>query len=76
MAMKSVRCPVLGANVTEVTDFEGTVTQVICAEFDSSNGMCRLKKAAFDGGPLAQLMARLSEDTLSTHSTKCVFYAA
>jgi hypothetical protein len=30
MAMNSIRCPVLGARVTQVTDLEGIVTRIIC----------------------------------------------
>ena len=71
MAMASVRCPVLGAHVTRVTDLEGTVTRIICAEYEESTGSCRLKKAALAGGPLAQLLERLSEESLNTHSTLC-----
>jgi hypothetical protein len=71
MAMTSIRCPVLGARVTRVTDFEGNVTRIICGEYDHSTGTCRLKKTAFDGGPLAQLLERMSEETLTTRSTRC-----
>jgi len=76
MAMNSVHCPVLGAHVTQVTDLEGTVTGVICTEYDASDGTCRLKKSALGGGPLSQLLERVSEDTLSTHGTLCVLRAA
>lgn len=76
MAMSSIRCPVLGANVTRVTDLEGSVTRVICTEYDGSTGACRLKQSALAGGPLAQLLERMSEDTLDTRSTVCVLRAA
>ena len=69
--MTSIRCPVLGAHVTRVTDLEGNVTRIICAEYEESTGTCRLKKTALEGGPLAQLLERLSEDTLNTRSTLC-----
>ena len=72
MGMKSIWCPVLGAHVTQVTDLEGTVTRVICTEYGASDGTCRLKKAALEGGPLAQLLERMSEDSLNTHSAVCV----
>jgi hypothetical protein len=71
MAITSVRCPVLAAHVTQVADLEGNVTRVICAEY-SSDGSCRLKKSTLKGGPLSQLLARVSEDALSTKSTRCV----
>ena len=71
MAMTSVRCPVLGAHITRVTDLEGYVTRIICAEHEESTGTCRLKKTALEGGPLAQLLERMSEDTLNTRGTLC-----
>lgn len=76
MAIRSIRCPVLGAHVTQVTDLEGTVTRILCTEYDASDGTCRLKKAAGEGGPLAQLLERLSENTLDTRSMRCVLLAA
>ncbi len=76
MAMKSIRCPVLDARVTRITDLEGNVTSVICAEYEASTGKCRLKTSALDGGPLAQLLERTSEDTLATRSTLCELRAA
>ena len=75
MAMTSIWCPVLGAHITRVTDLEGTVTRIICAEYEESTGNCRLKKTALEGGPLAQLLERMSEDTLNTRSTQCVLRA-
>jgi hypothetical protein len=75
MAMTSIRCPVLGAHVTCVADLEGSVTRIICAEYDESTGNCRLKKSALEGGPLAQLLERMAEDTLDTRSPLCVLRA-
>ena len=75
MPLTSIRCPVLGAHVTRVTDLEDSVTRIICAEYEESSGTCRLKKAALEGGPLAQLLERVSEDTLDTRSTLCVLRA-
>lgn len=72
MAMRSVYCPVLGAHVTQVTDLEGSVTRIICAEYDASDSSCRLKTSARENGPLAQLLERVSEDALDTRSTRCV----
>ena len=75
MAITSIRCPVLGAHVTQVTDLEGNVTRIICAEYEDATGVCRLKKTALDGGPLAQLLERLSEQTLETRGTLCILRA-
>ena len=71
MAINSVRCHVLGANVTRVTDLEGAVTTIICPKYDDSKGVCRLKRDAFKGGPLSQLLARVYEDTLDSPTTRC-----
>jgi hypothetical protein len=76
MAISSIRCPVPGARVTKVTDLEGTVTRVICAEYDASNGTCRLTMSTREGGPLSQLLERVSEDALDTRSTRCVLLTA
>ena len=76
MAIRSVHCPVLGAHVTQVTDLEGAVTRVICAEYDDSDGRCRLKKSAGESGPLGQLLERVAEDALDTRTTRCVMLAA
>ena len=52
MAISSIRCPVLGAHVTQVTDLGGSVTRVIYTEYEGSDGTCRLKKSAREGGSL------------------------
>jgi hypothetical protein len=76
MAISSIRCPVLGARVTKVTDLEGTVTRVICPEYDASSRRCRLTMSIGEGGPLSQLLERVSENTLATRSTRCVLLTA
>jgi hypothetical protein len=72
MAINLVRCPVLGADVARVTDLEGEMTKIICAEYDEPTGICRLKKSASQGGMLSQLLERVSEDALDTKSARCV----
>ncbi len=76
MTISSVRCPVLGTNVTRVTDLEGQTTKVICAEYDEPTGICRLKKNTSQGGLLSQLLERVSENTLASKSTRCGLLAA
>lgn len=71
MAITSVYCPVLGANVTRVIDLEGSVMQVVCAEYDEPQGVCRVKRATLAGGPLSQLLERAAEGTLAVHGTRC-----
>ena len=76
MPITSVRCPVLGANITRVTNFEGEPTKIICAEYDEPTGMCRLKTSASKGGMLSQLLERVSGDALATKNTTCVLRVA
>jgi hypothetical protein len=71
MAITSVHCNVLGANVTCVTDLEGTVTQIVCAQYDPATGLCRVKHDALGGGPLSQLLERVAESTLASHGVRC-----
>ena len=71
MAITSVRCHVLGARVTRVTNLEGAVTTIICPEFDDAKGVCRLRRDALSGGPLSRLLARVDEDTLDSPTTRC-----
>lgn len=75
MAVRSIRCPVLRAYVTQVTDLEGVVTHVICAEYQA-DGSCRLKQATKEGGPLSQFLERMAEDGVGTRGTACVLRLA
>jgi tRNA(Phe) wybutosine-synthesizing methylase Tyw3 len=72
MTMKTVRCPVLGSNVVRVSDMEGVVLHVMCREFESSTGLCRLRRDALSGGLLSQLVERVAEDTLAERGARCV----
>jgi hypothetical protein len=72
MSITSVRCDVLGANVARVTDFEDSVTQIICSEYEESTGLCRLRQHGLSGGPLSQLVERYAENTLDKRATRCV----
>jgi hypothetical protein len=71
MAIESVWCSVLKANVTKVISFEGEVSAVICPEFESAMKTCRLKRATAQYGPLSQLLDRVSEETLTEPSPHC-----
>jgi hypothetical protein len=59
------------ATVTIVDDFEGAVDRVICPEYDAQHRACRLKERARSGGPLSQLVERISEETLDSRSHAC-----
>ena len=71
MPITTERCHVLGTTVTCVTDLEGTVARVVCQEYDQATGGCRVKQRGLTGGPLAQLLRRVAEDTLAAHGTRC-----
>ncbi len=71
MALTSVPCHILGSNVTRVTDLEGRVTQLICPEYDPTRRLCRIRQRALSGGPLSQLLERVSEDTLAERGARC-----
>lgn len=76
MGIMTIRCPVLGADVARVTDLEGSVVRIICAEYDEVTGTCRLKRGAIDRGPLTQLIERVSEHTLASRGTQCALRQA
>lgn len=76
MPMEFMQCPVLDYQVARVTDFEGHVIRVVCGEYDASSGTCHLRERAFEGGPLTQLLGRLTTDSLATRSTRCALLAA
>ena len=76
MAIVSTWCPVLGSHVTRVTDFENHITRIICGEYEEAGGACRAKQRVLEGGPLGQLLERVSEDALGSRSTQCILRAA
>jgi hypothetical protein len=71
MAVTSIRCTVLGANVMRVTNLAGNVTKIICSEYVPATGTCRLKKNVLDEGPLSQLLERFVQETSDTRSLRC-----
>lgn len=73
MAIVSDYCAVLGSHISRVTDLEGATNRVVCPEYEASNGECRRLKDAKQGGPLSQLLERVSEDTLRTKDVHCIF---
>jgi hypothetical protein len=71
MRIETVRCQVLGTNVTRVVDFEGAIDRVICPEYKRPDGSCRLKRAAGTGGPLSRLVARVDDDMVTDGAVMC-----
>ena len=72
MSTATVHCPVIGSNITRMTDFEGQPTKIICSEYQEPLGTCRLKRRAKEGGMLSQFLERVSEGTLDTKDVRCV----
>ena len=72
MAITTIRCDVLGANVSRVTDLEGMVMRVICPEYQEPTGICRLRSEANKGGPLSRLLERVEEDIHHSASVPAV----
>lgn len=71
MPIRTAHCHVLGASVSRVTDLEGTVTRVVCPEYQEPNGICRLRSDALKGGPLSRLLERVEEETLGERGVLC-----
>lgn len=71
MAIRSSWCPVLQGYVTRVTDPEGAVAAVFCSEYEKGTRTCRMKRGAFDCGPLSQLMKHASDHLLAGRLTRC-----
>jgi hypothetical protein len=67
----SVHCHVLGARVSLVTNFEGEITTIICPEFESATGGCRIRRLATEGGPLSEFLERVAEDGPPIRTTRC-----
>jgi hypothetical protein len=73
MAIVSEYCTVLGTHVLRVTDLEGATETIVCPEYQASDGACRRLKDAKQGGPLSQLLERVSKDALRTKDVHCIF---
>jgi hypothetical protein len=71
MAIESAWCTVLQAMVTRVTTLEGDAITVICSEFDPASKVCHAKSGVRRNGPLAQLLERVSENTLADRGSHC-----
>jgi hypothetical protein len=71
MAITSVLCHVSQSHVPVVTDMEGSITRLICSEYEEATGLCRLRKTALNGGPLSNLLERIDEGTLDRPAARC-----
>ena len=71
MGLITLRCRVSQQPVSCVTDMEGATVRVICGAFEEAGGICRIKRRIREGGPLSQLLDRISDQTLDTRSMRC-----
>ena len=71
MASESIWCPVLDARVTREVYLEGCPVRIFCPEYHAQTGACRLRARATRGGPLSQLLERVSEHTLEEAGVAC-----
>ena len=74
MAIKMVRCSVLGSKVVCVTGVDPETLRVMCPEREKSTGTCRLKRGRSRGGPLSQLLERLSEGASNARGVLCTLH--
>ncbi|HEU4891345.1 MAG TPA: hypothetical protein VFT47_07330 [Vicinamibacterales bacterium] len=70
MRIEHVHCPVVGAMVTRLLDFEGHVDRVICPEYQAG-GTCRLKQTTAADAPLSRLLERVGTGTVAEHTLAC-----
>jgi hypothetical protein len=72
MAIRNVRCHVLGASVSCIADLEGEVSRIICPEYQELTGSCRLLRDADRDAPLSRLLERVAEGGLARRETRCL----
>ena len=71
MPIVTTHCHVLHGQVNRLSDMEGHIIQVFCPEYDATHDRCRIKLATMSGGPLSQLLERVSEETLDRRGCRC-----
>ncbi len=74
MTFRTERCPVGNNTVTLVADFEGTVTMVICPDYEYASGACAYRQRRADAGPLTDFIERMSSGQRPGKSTRCVYW--
>ena len=74
MTFRTERCPVGNTVATLVSDFEGTITMVICPDDQYGSGTCALRRRGRDAGPLTDFIDRVSTRTVADATNRCVFW--
>ena len=71
MGASTVRCHILGDDVTVVTDLAGQVVNVVCPEFHRLTYNCGRKLAG--SGMLGIFLSRLADRTMGSKAVACEF---
>ena len=66
-------CRILGAHVTRVT--RGGTTHVLCGEYCETGGICLLRQATLERGPIQRPTEAFSEGS-ALSGTRCVMLTA
>ncbi len=75
MTFRTERCLVGSNTVTLVTDFEGTITMVICPDYEYASGTCARRHRSPDAGPLTDFFARVQPQGKAAKAGRCVYLA-
>lgn len=73
MTFRTERCLVGQNTVTLVTGFEGTVTIVICPDYEYASGACGRRKRRPGASPLTDFIQRVSPRGAGK-ATRCVYW--
>lgn len=71
MSASTVRCHILEGDVTVVSDLAGSVTNVICPEFNRLTHTCHKKR--HDQGFLTNIAARVADRLSGSRANYCEF---
>ncbi len=75
MNFRTERCPVGDTVVTLVSDFEGTITMVICPDYDYVNSACARRRLGDHSAPLNAFYNRISGHAGDAPLARCVYGA-
>lgn len=76
MTFRTERCLVGNNTVTLVTDFEGTITMVICPDYEYASGTCARRHRRPDASPLTDFFTRVKPPRKPEQSSRCVYLSA
>ena len=74
MTFRTERCPLGGNVVTLVADFEGTITMVICPDYEYASGTCLRQRRSPDASPLTDFIDRVSARATPDKTNRCMYW--